>query len=276
MYYAKCKREKKSICNLCRKEKSLTWDHVPPKGGIELTTVQMQTVFDLMSGDQERPKLRESQNGVKYRTICKECNDLLGLQYDSTMNNFAIEVGRYLNSSLALPEIVQCPVKPQRLLKALLGHLVAGKVEVENTKFDQIAREYVLDESARLPGGLHVFYWVYPFDCSVTMRDFGMFTPRGRFDEPAIFQMLKYFPIAYLCSEKSEYAELDGFHAYRDYALDEECELTINLRRIHDPYWPESPSDEENNVLFGGQSVVNAIHSIPRKRHRDASNRYSR
>jgi hypothetical protein len=264
MHYAKYKRDKKSKCNLCGHDKSLSWDHVPPKGGIELTVVQMQTVFDLMSGNQEKPKLRESQNGVKYRTICKECNELLGVQYDPTMNDFAIEVGRYLNTTLVLPEVVHHPVKPQRLLKALFGHLIAAKVEIENTKFDQIAREYVLDEDATLPEELSVFYWAYPYECSVTMRDFGMFTPRGTFNEPAVFQMLKYFPIAYLCVEKTEYAGLPSLNAFRDCGLDETFELPINLRRVEEPYWPESPSDEDNNVLFGGQSAANAIHSTPR------------
>jgi hypothetical protein len=114
------------------------------------------------------------------------------------MNNFAIEIGRYLNSGLPLPRIVNHPVKIQRLLKALLGHLLAAKVDIENTHFDQLAREYVLDASAPLPEAIHVFYWLYPYDCSVTIRDFGMFTPRGTFNEPAVFQTLKYFPLAYL------------------------------------------------------------------------------
>lgn len=264
MHYTKSKREKVSTCNICRKEGALSWDHVPPKGGINLTSVQMQTVFSLMTQDQEKPSLRESQNGVKYRTICKECNELLGVQYDPVINNFAIEVGRYLNSSLELPKIVHHSVKPQRLLKAILGHLVAAKVNIENTTFDRVARNYVLDENAKLPSNIHVFYWIYPYDCSVTMRDFGMFTPRGTFNEPAIFQVLKYFPVAYLCCDKTQYDGLSSFNAFRDYALDDACELPIELNRIEEPYWPESPGGNKNNVLFGGESASNAIHSIPR------------
>jgi len=58
-------------------------------------------------------------------------------------------------------------------MKALLGHLVAAKVDIENTLFDQQAREYVLDINAPLPAEINIFYWVYPHDCSVTIRDFG-------------------------------------------------------------------------------------------------------
>lgn len=264
MWYAKNKRSKKSICNLCRQEKNLSWDHVPPKGGIELSTVKMETILSLMTSSEEKPKLRESQNGMKYRTICSDCNSYLGTEFDSTINDFATSVGCYLDSSIELPNTVSHKVKPQRLMKAILGHLVAAKVEIENTLFDQQARDYVLDINALLPDDIHIFYWIYPHNCSVTIRDFGMFTPRGTFQEPAIFQTMKYFPIAYLCCNKREYAELDSLSWYRGAGIDDEIELSINLKRVEHPYWPEAPCDEENNVLFGGQSAANSAHATPK------------
>lgn len=261
MHYAKAKREKTSPCNLCREKKPLSWDHVPPKGGIELTKVEMETVFGLMAGDQENPKLRESQNGVKFRTICKECNELLGQHYDPELNDFAVSVGRYLKTSIRLPNVITHSVKPQRLFKSLLGHLVAAKVDIENTAFDVAARGYVLDETAKLPEDINVFYWVYPYNCSVTIRDFAMFTPRGTFNEPAVFQTLKYYPVAYLLTDKAEYANLNSLSQFRNCELDEEIDIPIDLTRTEDPYWPEAPSDENNNVFFGGQSAMNAIHA---------------
>ena len=264
MKYATSKREKTSICNLCRKEKDLSWDHIPPKGGIEVSPVKMETIFSLMTGDREKPKTRESQNGMKYRTICSECNSFLGAEFDPIINDFANDVGRYLVSSLELPETISHPVKPQRLIKAILGHLVAAKVEVENTVFDQQAREYVLDVDATLPEDINVFYWIYPYDCSTTIRDFGMFTPRGTFQEAAIFQTMKYFPIAYLCCDKPEYADLENLSQYREAGLDEEIEIPINLQRVEHPYWPEAPSDDPKNVFFGGRSASNAVHAKPK------------
>jgi hypothetical protein len=265
VHYAKSKREKKSICNLCREEKALSWDHVPPKGGIDLGPVEMETVFEIIVGDRNKPKLRESQNGVKYRTICSECNSLLGREYDPTINDFARSVGRYLKSGIALPEEVSHKVKPQRLMKALLGHIVAAKVEIEDTAFDQAARAYVLDPNKPLPENIHIFYWVYPYATSVAIRDFGMFVPRGTFKEPAVFQLLKYYPVSYLCSTKPEYAGLPALSWYRDAELDFEIEIPIDLERVEDPYWPEAPDDNDNNVFFGGQSAAAAAHARPRE-----------
>jgi hypothetical protein len=265
MHYAKSKRDKKSICNLCRVEKELSWDHVPPKGGIELTTIQMETIFSLLTGNKENRKFPESQNGMKYRTICSDCNSYLGTEFDPTINDFALSVGRYLQSTIELPDTINHKVMPQRLMKAILGHLIAAKVEIENTLFDQQAREYVLDIAAPLPKDINIFYWLYPHDCSITMRDFVMFTPRGTFQEPAIFQTLKYFPIAYLCNDKSEYAGLDNLSWYRNAGIDDEIEIPINLRRTEHPYWPEAPSDEENNIVAGGASAFNSVHAIPKR-----------
>ena len=265
MHYAKSKRKDKiSICNLCREEKELSWDHVPPKGGIDLTPVEMNTVFNVMTGGKQQPKLRISQNGMKFRTICSSCNSYLGTHLDPIINDFALSVGNYLNTEIILPEEINHKVKPQRLMKAVLGHLVASKVEIEDTVFDQKAREYVLDIDATLPDDINIFYWVYPHNCSVTIRDFGMFTPRGTFNEPAIFQVMKYFPIAYLCCDKSEYADLHNLSWYREAGIDDEIEIPLNLRRVEDPYWPEAPSDVENNIFFGGESASQSIHATPK------------
>lgn len=264
MYYAKSKREKTSECNICRRVKVLSWDHVPPKGGIELSPVQMQTILQLFTGEPEVQKLRESQNGMKFRTICSDCNSYLGTEFDPVINDFATSVGRYLDSTIAIPQVISHEVRPQRLMKAIVGHLLAAKVDIENTQFDQLGRQYVLDINAPLPPEINIFYWPYPHNCSISIRDFGMFTPRGTFREPAIFQTLKYFPIAYLCCDKPEYANLECLSWYRDAGIDDAIQIPINLRQVKDPYWPEAPSDEENNIFFGGQSAANSIHVNPR------------
>ncbi|MDD5267036.1 MAG: hypothetical protein PHO08_07890 [Methylococcales bacterium] len=140
-----------------------------------------------------------------------------------------------------------------------------SKVEIEDTQFDQQAREYVLDITEPLPKGINIFYWLYPYNCSIAMRDFIMPWPRGIFQEAAIFQTLKYFPIAYLCCDKPEYAGLDNLSWYRNAGIDDEIEIPISLRRTEHPYWPEAPSDEENNIVGGCASARNSVHAIPKR-----------
>ncbi|KPL25180.1 MAG: hypothetical protein AMJ75_01820 [Phycisphaerae bacterium SM1_79] len=263
MHYVKFKREKCSVCNLCRGVKNLTWDHVPPKGGIELTSVEMETILAVMTGNRENAKPRESQNGVKYRTICKECNEYLGHNFDLALNEFAHSVAMYLKTSIQLPKIVHHKTKPKRLIKAVLGHLVAAKANVEDTRFDRLAREYVLDPSAELPDDINIFYWVYPYTGSITIRDFAMFVPRGIFAKPAMFQTMKYFPIAYLICSEGSYAGLNSLSMYRDCGLDDEVEIPIALDRVEYAHWPEAP-EGTTNVFAGGQSAMDAIVAQPR------------
>ena len=262
MYYQKLRREKVSLCNICREEKTLSWDHVPPKGGIEVSRVEVDTILDRLGGN-EGGKPTYSQNGLKYRTICQDCNNYLGNEFDDEINSFARNVGSFLKSSLVIPQKSLFKIRPQRLMKALMGHLCAAKVDIENTTFDRLSREYVLDKNATLPDEVHIFYWVFPYNNFVNMRDFVMFTPRGLYKDPAMFQTLKYFPIAYMCTEASEYDGLPSLSKFRHYGLDAEVAIPVDFTLTKPRDWPEAPTDD-GNVIFGGQSAMRSLHATPK------------
>jgi hypothetical protein len=227
----------------------------------------MQALFQVFSSKKESDNISLSQNGVKYRTICRDCNSLLGRCYDPVLNEFAIGVGRYLKTTIHLPDVVHHKTKPLRLMKAIIGHLIAANAAIEDTQFDQQCREFVLDEGAKLPETMNIFYWPYPHNISVIIRDFVMFVPRGTFNTAAVFQTMKFFPIAYLVCDTPSYAGLDKMTEFREAGIDEEAEVPIKLMlsRPEDPYWPEAPSGKENNVFLGGQSAADAIIARPRK-----------
>jgi hypothetical protein len=58
----------------------------------------MRTVLQTLSGNPEKDKFNLPQNGVKFRTLCKKCNDWLGQQFDPTLNEFARDVGQIVTS----------------------------------------------------------------------------------------------------------------------------------------------------------------------------------
>lgn len=262
MHYVKTKREAFGLCNICSKEKSLSWDHVPPKGGINLSTMEMENLFNVFTTKEDVRKIRESQNGLKYRTICKECNEFLGRNYDPTVNEFALTVGRYLKSNLIFPKIIHHKTKPLRLIKGILGHLLAAKAEYDDASFDVQVRDFILDIDSKIPDNIHVFYWIYPYDCTIILRDFGMPSVRGRFDDFGFFQTLKYFPMAYLVSDKPQYEGLQLLTTYKDAGKDQEIDLPIALNRIKHHYWPEMVDDK--NLLFGGQAASNSVSASPK------------
>ena len=263
MHYVKTKREKIGLCNICSQRKSLTWDHVPPKGGIELTTMEIENLIHVFTRTDETKKIRESQNGLKYRTICKECNEFLGQKYDHVVNEFALTVGRYLKSKLKFPEIIHHKTKPLRLIKGILGHLLAAKAEYDEVLLDTQVREFILDESSTVPDDIYILYWLYPYDCTIILRDFGMPSVRGNFKDFGFFQTMKYFPIAYLVSDKPKYEGLFELTKYRGVGINEEVKIPIDLKRVEHHYWPEMV--DNRNILFGGQSATNAVTAVQKR-----------
>jgi hypothetical protein len=264
MHYVKTKREKFGKCNICALEKPLSWDHVPPKGGIELTPVEMESLFEVFTGDPKNRILSESQNGVKFRSICGECNALLGHAYDPVINEFACSVGRYIRSVLQFPRVIHHRTHPAVLMRGILGHLLAAKTDFEEVLTDVQIRNCFFDVTQAIPKEIHIFYWLYPYSQVVIMRDFVMPAVRGKFDEIGFFHILKYFPIAYLISDKPRYENLFELTRYRNLSLADEVEIPIQLDRTEHPYWPEMVDDR--NIIMGGQSISSSISAKPRKR----------
>ena len=78
--YARKKRNKKDRCNICGRVSDLTWDHVPPKFCFNDERTQYNSIFEI---NNKKQYMHIAQNGIKYRSICAECNNnLLGSNYD--------------------------------------------------------------------------------------------------------------------------------------------------------------------------------------------------
>jgi hypothetical protein len=257
MFYVKTKREKIGKCNICLEEKELSWDHVPPKGGIELSTVQIETIEEFFLG--KNNKNFQSQNGVKYRTICRKCNSLIGREYDIVLNKFSLDIGRLLKSKLIFPKTIRIKTKPIRLIKALFGHVLAAKIELDDVTLDKEIREIVKNINMPLTDNWKVFYWLYPYNDIVIMRDFSMIAKRGQHSGDAgIFNIIKYFPVAFAISNLEKYEGLEELTKYKNYSIDDEIEISINLKNYRHPYWPEAVEDD-NPYILTGQTARNGI-----------------
>jgi hypothetical protein len=259
----KFKRNKIDCCNICLQVKEMTWDHIPPKGGIELTPMEINEVYKFMTNASPKPEI--SQNGVKYRFICKDCNSKLGRYYDAALNDFSISVGRFLKSksNLCFPEIIKIKTRPKAIIKSLLGHIVAAKAVIDEVKLDSKIRNFIFDDSAKIDDDIKIFYWIYPYDCVVIMRDFAMPAQRnGSFSSSGFFQIIKYFPIAYIITDLESYEGLPELTKYKNYGINDEIELPIFLKRIEDYDWPERV--ENTNIVLASAETENGILAKPR------------
>lgn len=264
VHYEKFKRTKIGKCNICLSEANLSWDHVPPKGGIELEPVEIITLIQVLTKVVDKEKMFVSQNGVKYRTICKTCNEKLGHTFDLVLNKFALDLGKYLKSKLYLPPIAHIETKPNSLIRAIVAHLLAANIDIVDTEIENQLRDFVFDEKRELPAFLSIFYWVYPYDKIEILQDIMMPAKPNNYSVLRKFKILKYFPIAYMITDAPEYEGLDSLNAFKDFKPLQLAELPIKLNNTRPQEWPNAITD--GNFIILGQEGANSIKAQPRKR----------
>lgn len=262
LLYRKFKRRRFGLCNLCLKEKNLTWDHVPPKGGIELLPVEIDRIAsELMPGIKaQKPEI--SHDGLKFRTLCADCNSLLGQQYDPALNEFALAVGRFLQTSLHLPELLHIEIRPTAVVRAVLGHLLAARLSNIEAFFDPDIRNIVFDPDMAIPDNLSVFYWVHPYAQQIVFRDALIPEKRGDFSDFQRIGTLKYFPIGFLVTDASQYENLDALTYWRKEPSSTKVNIPIKIKGVRDVFWPEAPTPR--NLLFFGQEGMESVRAHPK------------
>lgn len=263
IHYVKNRRERVGPCNICRNEVSLSWDHIPPRGSLKLAAVEMGSLMQVFSGTTEARKGAISQNGLKFRTICQECNSKIGTLFDPTLNELSQSVTKVAQSKLYLPKIVAIKTSPQRLIRGVLSHLLAAKISTDEVQFDSDLRQCIFDLSRPIPSDVHIFYWLYPYQYTIIIRDALIPAVRGSFKTFALSHVLKSLPIGYLISNTSRYEGLPELTYYRNAHPDETVSIPIQTDQIRHEFWPEMP--ERGNVIFGGQSLVDSIVAAPRE-----------
>ena len=164
----------------------MTFDHVPPKGcvGISNRNVALLTAA-LGNSELKKDNSRQFQDGLKFKSLCETCNnELLGGEYDPSIKEFASKVSSYLNliinHNYTLPDTISIEIKPQRIVRAILGHLLAAHVREDmqspiiNAPYLDAIREYLLNPLAPIPEQLEVYYWLYPSDTQVIILGCGV------------------------------------------------------------------------------------------------------
>lgn len=157
-------------CNICGKFGNLTQDHVPPKGSIKPQKVGIKKITQLDNG-RVNPKIhRISQNGLKFRTLCSQCNNVkLGGDFDPSLNKMSRDVAQLLNSQrwLTLPSEFRVKLQPQKIARAIIGHLLAAEIrdnmssELNSALMATQMRQYFLDYAADFPEKFNLYFWPY-------------------------------------------------------------------------------------------------------------------
>ena len=237
-----------NICNICQRVVgSLSEDHIPPKGAFKPGHMNAWCYPDGHKGEVHiRHKVN---NGLVFKTICRECNSLLGGKYDVYLNDFLNRIQSILNTPIVLPNPLMIKCRPTAVIKAIMGHILASKTGFCNSEIDIVTREYLMNDEAVLPPDIHLYYWFYPYDGAIIATDRTVLSGLVN-TQTAHYEVLKYFPLAfnlmYGGSTMTDPAFLD-LTRWNSNDLTNEVEVPIYFHRI-DPFFPEA--DKYNPVSF--------------------------
>lgn len=262
MRYIKHKREKVGPCTICKLTRELTYDHIPPSSAGNVSPVLLTSAMTAISGRPQEDRPLISQNGYKIRSICRECNSALGREYDPTIGSLCAEVTNYLKSPLNLPARVSFDTKPARLLRGIVGHLLAAKLSPDTSVVDERLREFVSDMSRPLADDWHVHYWLYPYPEISVLRDFGTVFETGCGRKPAFCSVLKFAPLAVLLSDLDHFHGLPDLASMSHFALDDPGRVHLYFRDVMPRDWPEG-TDYSGFILMGNAGTQ-SIHGAPR------------
>lgn len=257
-------RKKDAFCNICSKETlKLSEDHVPPRTCPPAKNRVISKLIYQMTGDRSfRPRI--SQSGVSYTTICSDCNNKLGSRYDDALGEFSRKIESFVESCIALPDSFEVECYPNAIMRSILGHLLAAKTETDEVVIDNLIRPFIFDPLLPIHDDIYIFYWVYPYETTIILRDFAMPAIRGRLNTAGFFNMIKFYPIAFLITHKLDsYEGLPSLHKFNNLSPNDKACLKINLRPVQQSTWPEECLGLENFLMFG-RSANDSVYSVPR------------
>lgn len=255
--------KKDNICNICQLEKELSDDHVPPKACPPAKNIVISKLWHQIIGERSfRPRI--SQNGVTYKTICSDCNNKLGNRYDWALGEFSQKVETFIESKLILPDYFEVECYPNAIMRSILGHLLAAKTETDEVVIDKLIRPSILDPSLPIHDEIHIFYWVYPHEKTSILRDFAMPAIRGNLQTGGFFNMIKFYPIAFLITHQlSSYEKLLSLHQFNKLPPDDKTNVQIDLRPVKRSTWPEECLGEENFLVLG-RAANDSVYAVPK------------
>ncbi|MDZ8095833.1 MAG: hypothetical protein RMZ42_28425 [Nostoc sp. DedQUE05] len=249
----KFKGDKEGYCNICGKYSQLTRDHIPPQGCVKPTLVELRTLTQYISESSKNPKV--SQSGLNILSICGNCNNnLLGTEYDPELIEVCKKVAGVVRIQrelgLSLPEKIPLSIKPQRLIRSVIGHILAGKLPITgklpiSALFPDALRNYFLDQSSNIPDKLEIYYWVYPSNKQSVINSLAIGSGLGEgFISGS--SLLKFFPLAFwVVWDKPTSFPISFTKIPKDKVkdLDETCQIMIDLRHVPRLDYPEVPSE---------------------------------
>lgn len=264
----------KGRCNICNAIGQLTRDHVPPLGTVESALFDVQNLTEYLSCESSKP--RRAHGSVEFINLCKVCNsERLGTYYDPHLKEFCNAAATWIRAryklDLSLPAHTSIRIKPLRVARAIVGHLLAAEARSDRSAqlihapMPDAMRDFFLNENALPSPKLELFCWPYPSDWQVIIRAAGV-AQYGR-KGVVTSDFLKFFPVAFWVAwDRPVSVSVDHLASLTlsdCSALDDECTIKMPLSNVPPVDWPENPA--ENGMLYVSDRMTSVAQPVRRR-----------
>jgi hypothetical protein len=223
-------------------------------------------MYSVLAGVTQENRPTTIQSGLKYRTICKRCNEFLGARYDPALIGLTKFVSHARASMLILPRHITVRTRPAAIFRSILGHLVAAKIDTHSGRFDEEVKSCILDETIPVPEKYRLYYWIYPYQQTVVIRDMvSLETSLKSQNQIVYFNLIKFFPLGFLVTDRSDLISPPKFGDFNNVSPSEFRDISIDLIMVQDVHFPEQPTNTRS-TMFGRSGGVAAV--ARRKRER--------
>jgi hypothetical protein len=239
-------------CALCQNYSKLTDDHIPPEsvGNFDRWSARS---YIAASGDQELISPRRFRSGIRFKTLCAECNNGLGAKEDKTISTFFERVKKLVESRIILTSTMKVATKPNELYKGLMAHLVAANDNGIPTAFDIEARDLFFGRKALRLSTWSLFYWVFVGHELFIMRN-AYHTVWHPTVELRPMMLLKLYPLAFMFVQEPWFMGVPNMRMYLRDRDNEDAELPVQLwRRDNHSFWP-AMATPNSMIMLGGDS----------------------
>ena len=210
------------------------------------------------------------QGGTHFRTLCEKCNSgHLGTEYDPELvklcNQIRILAEAVRRKEIALPSDVLVFVKPQRIARAIVGHILAANA-VEEAKDGLVSaplpdalRRYFLDDASVLPREVDMYFWVYPSRRQVIVKGAGKISLK--YSGVILGHILKFLPLGFwVVWEKplNLSINLPTLVPDKRMGIDDISQMRVDLTNIPHLNFPEEPTSDEVILMHDGSTSVSS------------------
>lgn len=240
------------FCSLCGEHSKLCFDHIPPQSCGNTNDVFYYTYDQFIKDPLKKFKKKHSQNGVKYKYICENCNNLMGAKYDP-------ELAKFRNVALDLIEgtsVSDKKIEVKNVVKSIFGHFIASAPYDIKSVLDEEMTNFYMDKPNSVLTDYSLYTLFYPHQKTIfVFKNYavGQVLPQGIDLPKGVLSSLYFFPFAFIFMKKQKYSrgiDLIEFLNTEDRHFELKKNDWIFNNKVLGPIWPCEAGDDGSSSSF--------------------------